>query len=475
MITLRTMVVGETGIVSGSDRDDGERFGVTDGVTILEAFCQAQLIALPRGGRGVKAAVDLLAALPDACRLGWRDMTVSAPQLFRMLEDAGLITGCPTASDIPASLRLVESVCGLVTQRSPRRWTVWFASACDPDHALGASIRGAVTPAMINRGPSAPPTESPRRTTSLREERDQLASELDSLRAESGALQVTNTRAHADLESAVSQAADVETELLSIKRERDRLKRSLATTTEERDSLRRELERVRSTALKIQADRDELRQKQETSVQTKEALEVELASARRQAQKANATRDQERERERREAAQLRAAKEKLDRERSGLQAEISGLKQKGELQADRIRSLHNDIYLARKDATVLRRALDGVRETFEIEPFEPEEPHEFLLAIDQVLQDAEERTKHVAAVCARVLDRRTVEWLLHGTVLRVLRDGEIPLATIDKYFRDPPKKVFDECIRGLEKMRSSLAAEGVVLPPTTLTRSDLRE
>jgi uncharacterized coiled-coil DUF342 family protein len=452
-------VVEETGNVAGDCGDEGERFGATDGADILEAFCRVQLAVLPRGGRGVSAAMDLLVAIPAACRLGWSDMTVSAPQLFQMLENAGLISSCPTASDIPPALRLVESVGGLVTQRSPRRWTVWFSSACDPDHAHGASIRKAVTPAMLKRPPSTWPTESSRRTTSIREERDQLAGEFDSLRSEFDALQAEHRKTHAKLERARSLT--------------EQLRQSLAKITEQHEATRRELESVRSNASQIQAHHDELRRRNRALVQSKEGLEEELATAQRRATRSDSEREREREQARREISQLRAAKGNFEQERSGLKAQLSKLKQQGSTQSERISSLRDDIYRLCKDNTVLQRALDGVQGTFDVDPFDPETPDKFLQAIDQMFREAEERANHVAAVCARILDRQTVQRLLLQIKLNMLRNGDVPLATIDSYFENSPQDAFDKFGEVLEKMRSSLAAKGVVLPPTELTRDDL--
>ena len=387
-------------------------------------------------------------------------MTVSAPQLFRMLENAGLITSYPTASDIPSALRLVESVGGLVTQRSPRRWTVWFSSACDPDHALGASIREAVTPAMLERPPSTLPKESPRRTSSIREERDRLATELESLRSEFEALQAGHKKTRARLERARSQV--------------EQLRRSVAEATERRKATSRELETVRSNASKLQASHDELRRRNRALVQKVGSLEEELAIAQRRATQSSSERERERERSSRESAQLQTAKENLEKERSGLQAQIITLKRQESKQTARISSLRDEVLRGCDDTTILRRALDGVQEIFDINRFDPETPDTFLDAIEQLFQKAQGQARHVAAVCARVLDRRTVEWLSSQTKISVLRNGKVSLATIDSYFANPPQDLFDKCYRGLEKMRSTLAANGVVLPPTELTLDDLR-
>ena len=180
-----------------------------DPVSDLEAYCRARLADLPHGDRGVRAAGELLMAIPAACRLGWWDVTISAPDLFRRLKSEGLITACPSNANVPAALRLVDSVCDLVTQRSPRLWTVWFSSACDPDLPLGASIREAVTPTMLQRPrtKTSSPASVPQRhlpadderaerlpasdfkaIQRLREEVSTLARELQELRAVCAAL-----------------------------------------------------------------------------------------------------------------------------------------------------------------------------------------------------------------------------------------------------------------------------------------------
>jgi len=175
-------VTEETGELAGDQVDGVEQFEPPDGPTILRAYCQAQLVELPRGGRGTRAASDLLTAIPKCSRLGWADMTVSAPQLFRMLEHAELIRSRPAASDMTAALRLVASVCEIVTQKSARRWSVWFSRACDPDHALGASILEAVTPAMLHRSGAVHPSEANRPTSALCTRPDSLSQELESTR-----------------------------------------------------------------------------------------------------------------------------------------------------------------------------------------------------------------------------------------------------------------------------------------------------
>jgi len=152
-IPTRDLAANLRAMMQAKVDDDAERFEPHDGPTILRAYCQAQILEIPIGERGTRAAIELLTAIPQCSRLGWADMTVSAPELFRMLEDAELLKDRPAASVMNAALRLVASVCPLLTQKSARCWSVWFSRACDPDHALGASIREAVTPAMLHSSP----------------------------------------------------------------------------------------------------------------------------------------------------------------------------------------------------------------------------------------------------------------------------------------------------------------------------------
>lgn len=199
-----------------SEPDDD--VGQVDEAAILEAYCRAQLAELPQGSRGLRAAKELLAAIPAAYRLGWTDTTASAPELFRLLKDADLISRCPSGSDLPAALRLVASVCGLITQRSARRWTVWFSRACDPDHTLGASIRKAVTPAMLRRSTSVSP---PRKTSN---ERGQTA-------ADTGIL---------------DELAELKREYANVVQERDLLKHNLGDIRADIETLKLRIEDARA-------------------------------------------------------------------------------------------------------------------------------------------------------------------------------------------------------------------------------------
>ena len=150
--------------------------GQDDLFEVVVAACRVASTALPRGERGVEAAMLWLQAFPAACRLGLGDFTDSAPGLFRRFVAAGLIPSCPSDGAMTGAIRLIATVSSLVTGRSPRTWTAWTGSAIDPQSPIAAALRDAVTPAML-RTPTTPAT-APRRVGSIRAERDRLAEAL---------------------------------------------------------------------------------------------------------------------------------------------------------------------------------------------------------------------------------------------------------------------------------------------------------
>lgn len=156
--------------------------GADETIEWITAACRVASTALPRGERGVEAALLWLQAFPAACRLGLGDVTDSAPGLFRVFVGAGLLASCPGDSAMTGAIRLVASVSPLVSKRSPRTWTAWIGSACDPSSAVAAALRGALTPAML-REPRVP-AAAPRRAGSIRGERDRLAADLTAVRGE---------------------------------------------------------------------------------------------------------------------------------------------------------------------------------------------------------------------------------------------------------------------------------------------------
>ena len=205
---------------------------VDEAIAWIAAACRAAMVALPRGGRGVDAAILWLQAFPAACRLGLGDVTSSAPGLFRLFVGAGLIPSCPSDSAMTGAMRLIAAVSPMVTNRSPRTWTAWMGSACDPGSPTGTALRSAVTPAML-RVPTSPPVV-PRRPGSIRGERDRLAADLVAVREQ---LEQTRTSAAAQLDQ------------LTLERDRSAAAREEAeharrAATERADALSAENERL---------------------------------------------------------------------------------------------------------------------------------------------------------------------------------------------------------------------------------------
>lgn len=173
---------------------------VDEAIAWIAAACRAATVALPRGGRGVDAAILWLQAFPAACRLGLGDVTDSAPGLFRLFVGAGLIPSCPSDSAMTGAMRLIAAVSPVVTNRSLRTWTAWMGSACDPGSPIGAALRSGVTPAMLRVPTSAPVV--PRRPGSIRAERDRLAADLVAFRE---LLEQTRTSAAAQLDQLTAE------------------------------------------------------------------------------------------------------------------------------------------------------------------------------------------------------------------------------------------------------------------------------
>lgn len=169
-----------------------EDIGESADIKRVTAACRAASNALPRGKCGVEAALLWLQAFPAACRLNLGDFTDSAPGLFRLFADAGLIPSCPSDGAMTGAIRLVASVSPLVVNRSPRTWTALMGSACDPASPVGVAIHSAVTPAML-REPNLPAAMK-RRVGSIRSERDRVAADLVTVRQE-----LEQTRRHTNV------------------------------------------------------------------------------------------------------------------------------------------------------------------------------------------------------------------------------------------------------------------------------------
>lgn len=221
-----------------------EDIGENEEIGVVTAACRAASNALPRGKCGVEAALLWLQAFPAACRLGLGDFTDSAPGLFRLFVDAGLIPSCPSDGAMTGAIRLVASVSSLVVNRSPRTWTALIGSACDPASPVAADIRRAVTPAML-REPKLPAAVK-RRVGSIRNERDRVAADLVAVRQE---LEQTQRRADERLSELYAERDRLEADLgaaaLHQRASDQDLARSATTLAEVRGTLtacRRELE-----------------------------------------------------------------------------------------------------------------------------------------------------------------------------------------------------------------------------------------
>ena len=209
--------------------------GQNELLDLVAAACRVASTVLPRGGRGVEAALLWLDAFPAGCQLGLVDLTTSAPGLFRAFVAAGLIPSCPSDGAMTGGIRLIAAVSPLVTGHSPRTWTAWMGSALDPASATAVTLRGAVTPAML-RTPATPAT-APRRVGSIRAERDRLAAALADHERE--------RRTAAERLAALTVAHEESASHLRAAREQhDRITAERDRITAERDRITAERERI---------------------------------------------------------------------------------------------------------------------------------------------------------------------------------------------------------------------------------------
>ena len=285
-----SMGVGYDGEGSGGASGKGAK-GTDLEVAIgaLDAYCRALLTALPSGVRGVGGARAIITAIPAAARLGWSNLTLSAPELFRTLHGAGLLSHIPGNSDVPAALRLVAAVSGLVTRRSQRRWTVWFACACDPERPLGASIRDSVTRAMLDRESTLRSSAS---TVSHLAERDRLAEEArasaesqasllaerDRLAEELRATSESLTSLRGEHAQAVEGLRSANEELASIKVERDQTAEKLFACEDSLARSRDDATRAKSESARLAHERDALKSAASSSKEEVAALQRDLKS-----------------------------------------------------------------------------------------------------------------------------------------------------------------------------------------------------
>jgi hypothetical protein len=283
--------------------DPSEERAMSDGQNELldqvAAACRVASTVLPRGGRGVEAALVWLQAFPAACRLGLGDLTDSAPGLFRRFVAAGLVPSCPSDGAMTGAIRLIAAVSPLVTGRSPRTWTAWMGSALDPESPTAAALRGAVTPAM-RRTPAAPAT-APRRVGSIRAERDRLAAALADHEREQrtaaeriAALTLEHEQSVSDLRAAREQH---ERHAERLTTERDRLTADLHTAATRQRSCDAELTRTaaaladaRKTHAGLRSELDEATrvartsgEQAQASTRARDKLQAELDQQKRRA------------------------------------------------------------------------------------------------------------------------------------------------------------------------------------------------
>jgi hypothetical protein len=319
---------------------------VEEGETIawITAACRVATVALPRGERGVEAAIFWLQVFPAACRLGLGDVTDSAPGLYRLFVGAGLIPSCPSDSAMTGAIRLIASVSPVVTKRSARTWTAWVGSACDPSSPINAALRSAVTPAML-RVPTSAPT-APRRPGSIRSERDRLAADLVAVREElerartSAAAQLNLLTAERDRAASAREEADLARRTATeradaLSAERDRLAATLHSAGEKQRASDQALQRANRAQTEaqgvIQKQRRELDDHQR---QWAEAAEVTRKAA-EQFKSLMATNELQRTELERQAVRVKNLGEKL----GAKEAELDG-------QSGRCRDIEAELALA---------------------------------------------------------------------------------------------------------------------------------
>lgn len=384
--------------------------GADETIEWITAACRVASIALPRGERGVEAALLWLQAFPLACGLGLGDVTESAPGLFRVFVGVGLLVSCPSDGAMTGAIRLVASVSPLVSKRSPRTWTAWIGSACDPASAVAAALRGAVTPAML-REPKVP-TAAPRRVGSIRGERDRLAADLTATRGELeqtrrsssariGELSAERDRLASDLRAAAERQRANAQDLARSTTTLTEVREALATCrlqleeaerrrVEAADSARKQGEQARAAA----AARDQLRADLDRKTKRAAALNEELTAV-------AAERDEH-------VASLKTANDSLASDRAELQSVRAALVREAAAHAETRKQLQN---------ADLRR-LSVIQEHERMKAQERER-------LDAATTSAEAATKAIADIC-RWLDidpeRHTaLESRLEAIIATILR------------------------------------------------------
>lgn len=432
----------------------------------LEAHCQALLTALPSGVRGVGAARQLLTAIPTACRLGWSNLTLSAPDLFRMLHRSGLISRVPGDSDMPAAVRLVAAVSGLVTKRSERRWTVWFGCACDPEHPLGASVRNAVTRTMLDRSPM---DELVKPTSSLKLDRDRLSDELQA--------------ASESLSSLAGERDHLIEELLQSRDERDSLASEIDRLAEELDSCHESLARSRAEAdaakreqAALEQERESLRAALTSSAAELKALRDEFASV-----KGSLARSERVERS--TSARLKAAEKEHELELkdnarrhaidgADLRERIEVLGKAARQAESRAKWLETDRDREVERRETLDEIVQEVQELLSLPIFDPEQPEDFIAALNGHIKARKKETDRLLAECARELDR-VIVWGIRTVITQGMVHQGHSAEDVEQLLRRRPELLESKTMEHIDAARSKLARRQVFLPDTHILQEDI--
>ncbi len=313
---------------------------------------------------------------------------------------------------MPSALRLVASVCGLVTQRSQRRWTIWFARACDPDHPLGASIREAVTPAMLRQPSALSKASATSQRPDLRRAHEEVKQERDELRHE--------------LEDMRHEHVALKQKLDRVTKDHNDFKESYGLLARMHEDGCQRYERVRQEHDFLRADFKDMQKQQET-------LTKESRLARKQ------------------ASETRAALKAMETENSKLRAQLRKLGRELEKTTD---------------------VLSDIAETFGLE-FNADDLGDFPGKVERVFTATKAHATHVASVCAKELDRYLIQHRVMVTMYRMLREGT-PATQVEYAFKQPKPELLKKYTPHLNKIRADFKRKGVVLPPSAVSVDDLR-
>ena len=515
----RSVNIGEGGAEASGPAD------VETAMQKLDAHCQALLTALPHGIRGVGAAREFIAAIPAAVRLGWSDLTLSAPRFFRMFHGAGLISRVPSDSDMPAAVRLVASVSGLATRRSERRWTVWLASACDPEHPLGASIHNSVTQAMLHRGSGHNSSTS---ATSLLAERDRLAEEVRTTGESEASLRAERDRLSAEVRATGETEASLRAEHAQIVERLRIMSESEASLRVERDQLAEEFRVMSESEASLRVERDQLAEQLRMSkksqassrdeasgakrelaalVRERDKLRAvhsggadELLTLRKELESVNALLSSATRAERASAAQLKSAKEEHKRELASVQEErlearreaydlghkardhasicdrlrerVAALRTEAEQIELRADTLQEKLWRESDRRELLQGVIEEIREFLGLPSFDPEQTDEFLIALEDHITKRDKEIDRLLAECGRELDL-TIASGARELVTQGMSHQGLSTEDVEDFLRRKPEILESKIRERIERTRSRLAKRGVKLPQTRFPLDEL--